>query len=246
MAAKLRTQIQLTARDTRLLQWVGEQFVVNVRELERLVVMDAQHQGLVPAGKYLGRDTLRRWKQAGWVETLHVLKRGSHVFLTALGTRLTGLPYAPRTPGKADLAHLTHQDGVNKVRLYVEKTAWEQKQACRWVSERTLLQQQLLARQSQPHQLLPHRPDGIVYWEAMCIAIEVERSHKRVDRLRHILEGYLYSTNYHQAYFFCDTPALEQAVQHHWAAVVATLPVHEQSTLQNKVVVMALPWYANA
>lgn len=238
--------IQLTARDERLLKWIGEQFTVNQRELEALMLVDAANHGLRQPGKYLARDTLQRWKQAGWIQTLYALRRGIHLYLTAQGIRLTDLPYAPRTPGKADMAHLTHQDGVNRVRLYLEKAAWEQGQLCRWVSERTLLQQQQVTRQTQPHQPLAHRPDGVVDWGEACIAIEVECSHKRADRVKQILEAYLYSTEYHHAYFFCDTPAIEHTIQRTWQYLLNTLPSHDQAALHTKVVVMALPAYANA
>lgn len=54
--------MKVTERDLRLLTWIGEQFIVNVRELADVIELDRQKYGLPPIGRHFLRDTIHNGK----------------------------------------------------------------------------------------------------------------------------------------------------------------------------------------
>lgn len=236
--------MKVTERDLRILKWIGEQFVVNVKELDQLLCFDADKHHLDPIGEYYVRDLVRRWKKAGIVQTAYPLKRGLHVFLTSQGVRITGLPFTPRTPSTSDVAHLTHHDGVNQIRLYLEQQAWRNTQVMSWVSERSLMQQQKFIAKEQPHQPLPHRPDAEIYTREECIAVEYEKAYKRPAKLKSVLHDFLFSDRYSRVFYFCETPAIQQSIARAVSAIIPELPLPQHEHLEGKVIPTLMPWYA--
>jgi len=230
--------MKVTERDLRLLTWIGEQFIVNVRELADVIEFDRQKYGLSPIGRHFLRDTIHRWKSVGLVRTAYQLRRGSHVFLTAQGIRATNLPFSPRTPGFSDVAHLTHHDGVNKVRVHLEYQASQNRQIIQWISERALMQHEKLVAQTHPHAPKTHRPDGVMIVGENIIAIEVEKAYKRPSKLKTILQGYLYTTQYTQIRYYCETPAIQQSIQRTINTLLDELPAPQQTQLRDKVVAL--------
>lgn len=233
--------MKVTERDIRLLNWIGEQFIVNIRELEGVIQFDAQKHHLPSVGKHFTRDSIHRWKDAGLVQTSYQLRRGSHVFLTAQGIRATGLPFSPRTPAISDVAHLTHHDGVNRVRLHLEYEMWQAHYTMRWISERTLMQHQKQEAKTHPHAPKSHRPDGVVMVGEHIIAVEVEKTYKRPSKLKQILQEYLYSIQYTQTRYYCDTSAIQQSIQRGIDKLLSDLPSQQQTQLQDKVVALTFP-----
>lgn len=231
--------MHITARDRRLLTWIGEQFILNRRELDVLLQLDAAQHNLKRLGEYVGRDLVARWKRGGLVDSVHQLQRGSHIFLTGKGIHTAGLPYSGRTPGRMHVAHLSHHDGVNRVRLGLEQWAWQQAVELQWVSERALLQQ---ASTLPPNQR-PHRPDGVVHYADMCIAIEVERAYKRPVTRKKILQGYLYQTQYTHVHYYCDSSALQRSLARTLHTCLTDLPLIEQSQLKERIHILPLPGY---
>lgn len=236
--------MKVTERDVRILSWIGEQFIVNTKELDRLLCVDAEKHHLQPIGEYFVRDLLNRWKRAGLVQTVYQLKRGSHVFLTAQGIRLTGLPYVPRTPGVSDVAHLTHHDGVNQVRLQLEYAAWKGHQVMSWVSERSLMQHEKLEAKEHPHQPARHRPDALIYTGDECVAIEVEKAYKRPSKLKGVLQGYLFTDWYTQVRYYCETPAIQRSIERILYSILNELPVLQCEHLKRKIFPLPMPPYA--
>ena len=223
--------MKVTERDLRLLAWIGEQFIVNIRELDGVIQFDAQKHHLPTVGKHFTRDTVHRWKDAGLIKTSYQLRRGSHVFLTAQGIRATDLPFSPRTPSVSDVAHLTHHDSVNRVRLHLEKQMWQAHHTMRWVSERALMQHQRKG-------IKAHRPDGVMMVGEHIIAVEVEKAYKRPSKLKQILQEYLYSIHYTQTRYYCETSAIQQSIQRGIDKLLADLPSQQQTQLHDKVVAL--------
>lgn len=236
--------MRLTERDVRTLKWIGEQFVVNIKELDALLCLDAEQHHLPPIGQFYVRDLIHRWKKSGLVQTTTPLRRGSHVFLTAQGIRLTGLPYAPRTPSTSDVARLTHHDGVNALRIFLERQAWQGNQVMTWVSERSLMQEQKLFAKAHPHQPTPHRPDAEILTGDECIAIEYEKAYKRPVKLQSVLQDYLFRETYTGVRYFCETPAIQQSVARTIQATLHELPLAQREELQHKVTAEVAPWNA--
>lgn len=234
--------MRLTERDLRTLKWIGEQFVVNVKELDALLCLDAEQHHLAPIGQFYVRDLLHRWKKAGLVQTTTPLRRGSHVFLTADGIRLTGLPFAPRTPSTSDVARLTHHDGVNALRIFLERQAWQGRQVMAWVSERSLMQQQKLFAKAHPHQSVPHRPDAEIHTGDQCIAIEYEKAYKRPIKLKTVLQDYLFRETHTGVRYFCETPAIQESVTRAILATLLDLPLAQREDLRQKIVAEVVPW----
>lgn len=234
--------MRVTERDLRILKWICEQFVVNTKELDALLCFDAEHHYLAPIGECFVRDLLHRWRRAGLAQTTTPLRRGSHVFLTASGIRLTGLPFAPRTPSTSDVARLTHHDGVNALRIFLERQAWQAHQVMTWVSERSLMQQQKQFAKEFPHQSVPHRPDAEIYTGEFCIAIEYEKAYKRPSKLKTVLQDYLFNERYTQIRYFCETTAIQQSVSRAILATLQDLPSLQREELHQKVIAEVLPW----
>lgn len=236
--------MQFTDRDIRILTWIGEQFIVNSQELDRLLCFDAEKHHLQQIGEYFVRDLVNRWKRAGLVQTAYQLKRGRHVFLTAQGIRATGLPYVPRTPGISDVSHLTHHDGVNMVRLALEREAWKYRQVISWIPERSLLQQEKLEAKQHPHQPKLHRPDAVIHTGEENLAIEVEKAYKRPSKLKGVLQGYLYTDRYTQVRYYCETPAIQQSIERTLQAILGELSEPQRQHVTGKILSLPMPSYA--
>jgi hypothetical protein len=109
-----------------------------------------------------------------------------------------------------------------------------------WISERTLMQHEKLEAQLHPHAPKTHRPDGVMIVGENIIAIEVEKAYKRPSKLKTILQGYLYTTQYTQTRYYCETPAIQQSIQRGITSLLDELPHPQQAQLRDKVVALTL------
>lgn len=232
--------MRLTERDFRLLRWVGEQFLINTCELTELLHSDAQRHYL-ELGEHAMRGLLNRWRKYQLVETFHQLRRGIHIYLTAKGTEVAGLPFKASRPRHNAFNHLSHHDALNRLRLHLEREAWQAGQELLWISERHLIQQE----RTQNGEYKPgkeHRPDAILQTPMGDVAIEVERTYKRPGRLKEILNGYLYRSQYALVQYYYSSPRIQQNVQRALKIILSDTPLIYQVELQEKIQILPLPF----
>jgi hypothetical protein len=153
----------------------------------------------------LGEDTVyrlvKRWKQAGVVETTVLLRQQpAWVWLTREGLEQMDLPYRFWRPKVQGLVHLY---AVNKARLWIEQRS----PTALWRSERQLAHERGFTRKQAKG---PHRPDAEVELEGQRVAIEVELSDKVSGRLAAIL--YELARTYAGIWYFCS-PATQALMQ---------------------------------
>ena len=131
---------------------MGEQYLVNKRELAALLDLDHRRHGHAaghPApGRYDARDLITRWRKHGLIKTIYRSRRGVHAYLTADGLHISGLPYTARKLTGTNISSLDHHDAVNRLRLHLEADFDPAQAECYWVSERRLMQEQPLSLSS--------------------------------------------------------------------------------------------------
>jgi hypothetical protein len=234
--------MRLTTRDLRLLNWIGEQLVVNKCELTELLILDAERHD-INLGQHVRNGLISRWRKHGWIETFHELQRGSHLYLTGKGIQVAGLTFKAKTPGRSAFSHLTHHDCVNRLRLYLERETFQVGQNLVWLSERRLMQMEREKGGEYVFETRTHRPDGIILRDdGQQIAIEVERTYKRPKRLQAILNQYLYHPHYVQVRYYVRDTKIEQNVGRALRAVLYDTPLMHQTELQEKVQIQRLPF----
>ena len=201
--------IQLTARDTLVLTWLGEQYAMRFDHIHALLNRYAG-PGVSPQGLSVSavRQVVARWHRAGWIEQRRLLAgEPPWLWLTREGLLAFALPY---TPGPPALTRLRHLHAVTAVRLLIMPTQAD----ALWVSERAI-------RAGTFHALgeTSHTPDALLCTDTDTIAIEVELTHKKPADLHKIVHTLLASrdaqkfthTYTHVRYYVTD-PAIEKAV----------------------------------
>ena len=119
---------RLTPRDVEALRWVGDQYACRLDHLQ--VVLGRLRSGH-PISASSARAVLERWESQGLAARRSMLQgQAPWVWLTPRGLRTARLPYAPWTP---TISSLWRAEGVNAVRLFLERRL-----AGTWRSERTL------------------------------------------------------------------------------------------------------------
>lgn len=201
-------QIQFTERDQRSLIWVGEQWVVRVDHLQRVLGSCTDNQ-LYPLSAKAVEQVIIRWKRAGWVEGRKFLaKQPGWIWLTRAGLETVGLPYkewVPKIPG------LGHLHAVNAARLWIEAEDRKAGRVEMWVSER-----QLRHRQGQHGFTLggrPHLVDGELLHGPSKIAVEVELTPKTRQRTVDVMQQLVGS---YRGTFYFVTDATKNVVQGAW------------------------------
>ncbi len=183
---------RLTPRDALALTWIGQQYAMRLDHIQAVLGRHpghgAAHEDQISESST--RSAIARWKKAGWVST-----EGGHdkkpmwVWLTKQGLKRVKLPYQYH-----DLARLTPQDrihlhAITEIRLRYDTG----KQGTAWTSERTMLQ----GTRRPKGRTLIHRPDAILSFGDMHLAIEVELSRKTPALLSHILVALVRDGEYH-------------------------------------------------
>jgi len=171
----------MTERDRRLLQWIGEQYVIRFDHLQHL--LGQIPQGVDKTQRILSEDATRRvisnWKKKGFVTYRKVFQeQPGYVWLTRAGLHAVGLDvrYAAPSP-----ALLDHYHAINTIRLYLCMREPEGV----WESER-LIRSRL--QQSKKGQKQPHTPDAWFFLpnNEEVIGIEVEMHPKKKSQLYEI------------------------------------------------------------
>ncbi len=188
--------IRIAQRDLELLRVVGEQFAITLPQLARLM----------GRSEHAARWLRARWQRAGWVEGRALLvSEPVFVWLTRPGQRLAGLPYKLWVPNAALLAHIR---AVTDVRLWVEGRRPE----AEWVSERALAK----AQERGPGRRHGHRPDALVRAEGHEVAVEVELTLKKRERLERLVRET--ASRYGSVWYFA-APAPQAALDQIAAAI---------------------------
>jgi hypothetical protein len=183
-------RVWFSERDGELLEIVGEQYAITVRQLAQLIGRSER------TARWL-RD---RWRRARWIESAPLTRNGpSFLWLTPEGIRTANSPYRTWRPNANMLAHI---EAVTDVRLLLEREL----RLGRWLSERWLVSV------SPPRsQRRPHLPDGLLDTSDETYAIEVELTLKSRARLAAIVNEL--GEQYAQVWYFAAAPlvpALEE------------------------------------
>lgn len=181
-----------TVRDEWLLPWIGEQMVVRLDQLQRLLGRDPQNKerNTLEEGKVSvssAKDVVRRWVRDGLVVSQVIYHRQpAYLWLTMKGQREAGLPYQKPFSGKT--TRLRHYCYVNEARLWCEH---KYGMSIEWVSERRLVAQKDFVKIDTPAGVVEHYLDGLVRKyeddELYTVGVEVEISNKDKTRTIEIL-----------------------------------------------------------
>ncbi len=180
LVAKIKNAVP-TERDRQLLEWIGQQYYINLDHLHILIELWNQRNKETPGfERRKDKVTLRnvkytvyRWRQAGWIETKRSVDAPLIVYVTQLGMDIAELELPLWKPGE----RLNHKRAVNVVRLYAEIVYGNEAQ---WISER------LLAKLSD----FEHKVDGrIEFITGDYSVIEVELNLKTAERFERILQA---------------------------------------------------------
>jgi protein involved in plasmid replication-relaxation len=166
----------LSGRDLRVLAWTGEQYAVQVDQLE--VLLGCSERTV--------QRVLARLRAAGLVSTRRVLvDEPAWVLPTVAGLRACSSSFGVWEPKLGLLAHVA---AVNDVRLHVEAMS----PGSEWVCERAL------ARERRAGQ---HLPDGLVLLDGQRVAVEVELTVKSRRRVTAILDDL--ARRFEATVYFC-------------------------------------------
>jgi len=176
-------EIRLTGRDVRGLLWCGQMYGVRADHLAALLGASAD----------VVRQVHARWRRAGLAATGRLGPGPGWCWLTRAGLEACGLPYEPKRP---PLARLAHVHAVSVARLAFERWDVWPGAAAWWRSERHLrwLRGAGVGQRG-------HVPDGEIIWpdgghryagQVWCV--EVELTPKTVARTAGIMAGLLART----------------------------------------------------
>jgi len=209
-------KLQLSERDLRGLQFIGEQKAVRSDQLIKVLGIENQKD---PESAI--QRVLAKWRSEELIEQRRFLyKQDPWVWSTRKGLSWMGLHYKLYEPTPA---RLEHYYWVNEARLLVEARKHK------WVSERYLQNQQAAKKAGSKEQHLPdaevtHSESGNV------IAIEVEITPKSKDRLKTIVIDLL--GRYKVVWYFV-TPTTKKLLQELLETV--------DEALKKRVVILDLP-----
>jgi hypothetical protein len=161
---------RLTERDLFVLTWIGEQYALRVDQLRVILAAKSQAEISILSESAM-RHHVTRWEQLGLVEYRKFLAREpGWVWLTPAGLRAVNLEFSVYRPYAGVLEHLYW---CNQARLFLVV-----KRPGVWRSERYLRTEGKEQRSA-----IVNVPDGQYVWNGGVIAIEVELSAKREQRL---------------------------------------------------------------
>ena len=160
-------RMELTDRDTRTLQFVGEQYCVDCGLLRWIASENGQQ-----LSKERVRQLGNRWERRALIRRERLLYgRPAYVSLRQRGMRAVGLEWDARAP---NIRLLLHTSAVALTRLHVER-AWG---AGGWTPERALF------RDAVPGE---HVPDGLCHTAHGLVAVEVDLTLKKYARTEAIM-----------------------------------------------------------
>lgn len=176
---------RVTDRDLVLLRWIGQQYSVDLEHLRILAGMNTERKTkrTNKVAKVTVWKLIQRWQEMGLVNYQkfeHGADKPGWVWLSVQGLQFAGLDYKYNEP---NFMLLAHRREVNNVRLWFEKQADEQEEELQWTSEREWLY--LMGGK------VGHIPDAIIIWKGKKLALEIELSRKRSNRLEEIITGIL-------------------------------------------------------
>lgn len=176
---------RITDRDFILLRWIGEQYSIDLEHLRILVGMNTSRKTkrANKVTKVAVHKLVQRWQELGLVSYQkfeYGADKAGWVWLTNTGLQLVGLDYRYNEP---NFTLLEHRRQVNQVRLWFEKQAIEEDQELEWTSEREWLY--MLGGK------VGHIPDAVIVWKGKKLALEIELSRKRTERIKEIITGIL-------------------------------------------------------
>jgi hypothetical protein len=123
-----QTRSLWTERDVEALTWIAEQYAVHLDHLQVLLGSLSNR----PVTKSTVSGLLRRWKQAGWVETQRI-RATAWVWPTRETVEGLGLPYGYKDIRESETHELNEIAAINEVRLKLDNDA------VIWVCKRDLL-----------------------------------------------------------------------------------------------------------
>ena len=190
-------QIRITDRDIKILRWIGEQYVVRLDTLQKLLGRDAlqetREEGFVRESA--ARRVIARWKQERLVEThKFFFNQPIWVWLSGKGLSDVGLDFKYWKPSASTT--LNHYHEVNEIRLKTEGQSFANQ--ITWVGERYL-------RKAHHNEAGFHIPDAEVIWGERTLAVEVELTQKSVQRVEDIVQ--LLAHQYAGVWYFVSPQA---------------------------------------
>jgi hypothetical protein len=179
--------VLLTERDEVVIAWIGAQYAVRLDQLRRLLGRNpgrkTKAEGIV--GTTTAQSVVERWLRAGLVEAQKFrVKEPSWIWLTSAGLRQAGLDYYYKAP---KFAMLEHTFWVNQVRLTCENRWHSMGQSREWIGERRLRRDAPRGRGRPSAQ--EHVPDAVVETSQGRVAIEVELTPKKAERLKSVMSA---------------------------------------------------------
>lgn len=173
-----RGRVILTPRDIHILLWMGEQFAIRFDHFQILAGRLSQNPSAVSEDGLSYKAAYKistRWVNAGLVERKKIfVGEPMWLWLTKKGLDTIGLDLSNHNPAISRLAHI---HAVNAVRLYVEQKVGDQ---ARWICER---EANALRKASTKRHLV----DGELEFQDQIIALEIELTQKRKQRLNSIV-----------------------------------------------------------
>lgn len=226
--------VRLTQRDMHLLKWIGEQNIVRYDTVQEILAQERNperpahlHKAKKATNKLSRSNTeriLARWKELKLIDTRKpYYDEPLYIWLSQHGLWELGLEYKSRPPS---LVMLKHFHEVNNVRLWVETQAKVKDGKLHlheWRSERWLRHQwgAINAKNDKERNRPDHTPDGLIIgeiytgkkWEQATIAIEVELTGKKEQRLKDII-AWLDSQDTHTSiWYFVNNDTRNQVIR---------------------------------
>lgn len=195
--------VTVTARDLRVLAWVGEQYTAKVDTLGGLL---AACPGDVPIGLSGVRRVVGRWRQAGLAGQFSAFG-WTWVALTGRGQAAVGRPGRPWVPRAWLLPHL-HAVGLVRLALAAQAPALA------WTGERDL---------RRLYHGSAHWPDGeLADPDGRHVAVEVELTEKATARFDRIVDDAAHVAGRAGVWYFAPDRLAELLTRRLEALVVPT------------------------
>lgn len=196
--------IRLTKRDLAVLHFIGQQGIARQDTIQILLEQGKPdtrpahlHKADKPTGELSKDNTkriIRRWNKLRLISSRKpYYDEPKYYWLSEEGLQQLGLPYKEKPPS---LVTLSHKHQVNNVRVWLEGQSKDKIHIHQWQSERWL-RHQIGAIHLKDKKIKPqteHTPDALVEceiytnkWVRQTIAIEVELTEKKDQRLQDII-----------------------------------------------------------
>lgn len=203
-------RVELTQRDLDVLELIGHQYTVGFYQLQR--ILGAQPGGETQVPGILSESATRVWvARMKMLDAVSMEKpfraQPAFVWLRPTGLRLAGLDYKYLKPALTSLAHYYW---CSETRLYITTKHPNEL----WKSDRQLRSEraQANAGKKKSHSV-PDVPDAELLTQDGPLAIEVELSEKKIERLSTVI--YQRLATYYTTWYFCsdNTAPLVKAVR---------------------------------